>query len=59
MVGPYSLQHEGGSEIDVKVTSVNILDGTVKLFHHAIQANIFVTVNIYQVFFLIQYEIKQ
>ncbi|XP_078329057.1 receptor-type tyrosine-protein phosphatase alpha-like [Crassostrea virginica] len=28
MVGPYSLQHEGGSEIDVKVTSVNILDGT-------------------------------
>lgn len=50
MVGPYSLQHEGGNEIDVKVTSVNILDGTVKLFHHAIQANIFVTVNIYQVF---------
>ena len=32
MVGPYSLQHEGGGEIDVKVTSVNILDGTVKLF---------------------------
>nr|XP_022308429.1 receptor-type tyrosine-protein phosphatase alpha-like [Crassostrea virginica] len=28
MVGPYSLQHEVGSEIDVKVTSVKILDGT-------------------------------
>nr|XP_022307680.1 receptor-type tyrosine-protein phosphatase alpha-like [Crassostrea virginica] len=28
LVGPYSLQHEGGSEIDVKVTSVKILDGT-------------------------------
>ncbi|XP_078329069.1 uncharacterized protein LOC111113683 [Crassostrea virginica] len=28
LVGPYSLQHEVGSEIDVKVTSVKIMDGT-------------------------------
>ncbi|XP_078328094.1 receptor-type tyrosine-protein phosphatase kappa-like [Crassostrea virginica] len=27
LVGPYSLQHDGGSEIDVKVTSAKILDG--------------------------------
>ena len=47
MVGPYSLQHEGGSEIDVKVTSVKILDGKVKLSQDAIQANVFVTENIY------------
>ena len=35
LVGPYSLQHEGGSEIDVKVTSVKILDGKVKLSQDA------------------------
>ena len=46
MVGPYNLQHDGGSEIDVKVTNVKILDGTVKLSQDAIQANLFVTENI-------------
>ena len=51
MVGPYSLQHEGSSEIDVKVTSVKILDGTVKLSQDAIQANLFITVNIYLAIF--------
>ena len=51
MVGPYSLQHEGGSEIDVKVTSVKILDGTVKLSQDAIQAIVFVTLNIYLLIF--------
>ena len=51
MVGPYSLQHEGGSEIDVKVTSVKILDGTVKLSQDAIQANVLVTENIYLALF--------
>ena len=40
MVGPYSLQHEGGSEIAVKVTSVKIQDGTVKLSQDAMQANV-------------------
>ena len=47
MVGPYSLQHEGGSEIDVKVTSVKILDERVKLSQDAILAHLFVTVNVY------------
>ena len=51
MVGPYNLQHDGGSEIDVKVTSVKILDGTVKLSQDAIQAHLFVTVNIYLAIF--------
>ena len=35
MFGPFSLQQEDYSEIDVKVTSVEIIDGMVKFFMHA------------------------
>ena len=51
MVGPYNLQHDGGSEIDIKVTSVKILDGRVKLSQDAMQANMFVTIDIYLAIF--------
>ena len=31
MFGPFSLQHESDSEVDVKVTNIKILDETVKI----------------------------
>ena len=37
MFGPFSLQQEDYSEIDVKVTRVKILDGMVKFFMHALR----------------------
>ena len=37
MFGPFSLQQEDYREIDVKVTTVKILDGMVKFFIHALR----------------------
>ena len=37
MFGPFSLQQEDYREIDVKVTSVKILDEMVKFFMHALR----------------------